>query len=1413
MCFRLLYFLYAIIPIAVSQTICYGQDFNLEHENTTLLLSQLQVYFTNCEYVYDNLEIVFAQLTFLPAEFSTIFSAIREIKGYLLLENIETETLLFSNLLIIRGNNFMFNNASSALVLKNTKINSIIFPRLVEISNFGVYVYNNDASISTACNLHGVNWTDVLNGYQNYTANLSSNCTTQNCSACQSNYCWTENDCQALSRVNCVCNGGRCLTSDTALCCDTVCSAGCEGTVSTCNACSQCQDFTLAATSQCVAIAGCILSSGSTKIITRGFLSPPRLTAAGTCNSPLILVVENSINFCTRQCDDFPNTLCVEGAGTVDLRCRACQVGESECAPYTPADTAVPVLNVPLIPKAACNLSASFQSIRLAEESFNPASPITPVYLETFSEVREITDYLVIENYPSFYGEVFSFLSRVTRIGGDTLYMGKYSVFIRNNAFREIDLRSLQTIAKGTVLIENNTELCYLPTTSSGFDIIAPGIQLSIQALNASCPCHSSCEQSAGCWGPSNSQCIQCAQVEVNDTCLENCYSLPNTYPDLINKLCAQCDQECINCTGTATNCTQCRNVRNDGECILSCPTTKYQDGLECMPCNSNCKTNDVTGSICSGPTNAFGLAFNGCNECQLYSFGNVNNSTNTSNYTCVSACNGGYPETNAILSPECNSCNSACISCTGPLVSDCNRNGCKFFLQENILQCVLSCPNETQYTPAERLCRNCDPNCIGCTGDTSEDCRECRFFRRGADCVTSCRNNEFVASSNECSLCDELCDTCSVSRDNCTSCSTAAFYENGALVCLNQCPHGYYRAANISCLKCNVECFNCTGGLDTDCEGICRNFLLLPADTCVRECPSIAEINNATKTCIVSSSLLQPAVIAGIAVSAVIFLAIVGAVVISIIVGTVCSRRYKKKRVEEEREEEGTLLPMREKGLIQRTVQGLPEFTMLGYNYETLADATPLEFPLKEIDPSSLDLRDRLGKGFYGYVFSSIYADKLGEFPVAVKNFYERGLKTNFEAEFDSVIRDISRISHSSFAQVFGYRSNKSDPFIVTQLLIGPSLYTLFSQYSGSISEEKIFNFITQIGDAMSYLETHHLVYGILTARNVLLVHQNQIKLTDYFIHRFSEPKQNNALDLPILDRWMSPELALSRTPTHRSDVWAYGVVFWEMLSFAELPYNSVADDDVVAVLQQGQRLSQPKASTVDLYGFLLQCFIFEPTGRPTFEKLQQNLVEMAKTPQKYILIQEIVEVRNVDTIEQPRIAKDATLVISNANANKIRTLTQEDLPIEELGLGEYIDEEQVNKNIDNNITAEYQEAPLVQNEYSEIDAATNHQNFTNEYDEIDSKPIDEYPEYSAVESIPESQLPLFTSTTTGISSVGLPDMVSPIRELENPYEQDPLVTPNSSFFSPYADSDIGATRDRMDSRGQLLRNEYVNN
>ena len=1384
-----LYVIFILVSLSLhrydAQSICSGQDFVLDHINVSSILSQLQDYFNNCEYVYGNLEISFPQLTYIPVQFSSIFSSIREIQGYLLLENIRTETLNLSNLLIIRGeSNFTIGNTQNALVLKNTQINTLLLINLKEITNFGIIIYNeNGTNISSACNLHGINWVDIANTSNVY---LSPNCPPQNCTGCFPSYCWTENICQMLTLVNCTsCSGGRCVTSNPSECCDVnLCSAGCT-TSTDCNTCSGCRRFDSGSVT-CLQISGCIPID---PLRLYPFLTPPNLSAS--CKPPLIVFLSGGFEFCSQQCPNTNDDGCIE-IGTSLLQCRVCGSTENICTPYPLSQPQLPALNVPSIPKAPCTID-TINSIVLGQESFDPSNPITPSLLNVFRNLTVISDYLVIRDFPSYYGETFSFLSRLERIEGDTLYMGRYALYISGNSFRQIDLRNLNNIIKGDVLIENNTNLCYLPTMAGLQTLTDPSYEIQIQSAN--CPCDSLCQTDMGCWGPSNAQCIQCDIVEIDDTCEANCVSRQNTFISIPSRECMPCSPVCNNCTISELNCVQCRNVSFGGMCLASCPQNTFQNGTQCVSCNSNCDLDSVgaDGSICAGPTDNLGS--NGCNKCLLNQPQPLSSS---SNYTCVSMCANSNQSTDPILGPVCQPCDPACTRCSGQMVENCDTDACSFFL-EDASRCVLACPNETHFIPEPKICTSCDDNCIGCTGVTNQDCINCRVFKRRSECVSNCPSDEFSNSSSECEACSQLCSRCTGTRDNCTGCALAELIKNGTSTCLNECPPGYYRAANLTCYLCNRECFNCSGPLDTQCDG-CRNFELLPGGQCVRVCPDIAEINNATKTCTLTTSL-NAGVIAGISVGGFIFFLLVLAVVIALVVGGIYGRKYKKKRREIE---QGTLLPMREQGNIQRAIEGLPEFTLLGFNYKRLADATPAVYPLHVIDNNALEIRKLLGRGFYGSVYAGQYnQNSENSFPVAVKNLDNNGLKRDFENVISNTMQDISVLMHPSLIQVFGYNSSNSSPFIVTQLLIGPSLYTLFSKYPGCIDENKIFKYIVQVGDGMMYIEKQGFVYGLVTARNVILVNQDRIKLTDFFIYRFSDPIPEKS-NLPIQERWMSPELALTHNPTSKSDVWGFGVLFWELLSFAQVPFDTVPDDAVVEVLQQGQRLPQPNVCSVDLYGYLLQCFLFDPSGRPKFEKLQNELVEMSKCPQKYISIQDTLLATNTYQMGHTLMSENTNLVISNANVNT-NTLTQQDISPDDLGLGEYVDDEEVNRRIDSELIAstaqqatiedlglgEYVDEEQVdklidaesseklisdETEYGEINqASTVGANAVNEYEPVNpSDPSLQFPNFISIQPINDKNVNLPTSS-----------LDFPADEV--PYENPTFISPNASLSSAY--------------------------
>ena len=86
----------------------------------------------------------------------------------------------------------------------------------------------------------------------------------------------------------------------------------------------------------------------------------------------------------------------------------------------------------------------------------------------------------------------------------------------------------------------------------------------------------------------------------------------------------------------------------------------------------------------------------------------------------------------------------------------------------------------------------------------------------------------------------------------------------------------------------------------------------------------------------------------------------------------------------------------------------------------------------------------------------------------------------------------------------------------------------------------------------------------------------------------------------LPI--RWMAPESIADRFFTSQSDVWSYGVVLWEIVTLAKFPFKDSSNDEVIAIVEAGGHLEPPRDCPEIFRSLMLECWKFEPRGRPTF-------------------------------------------------------------------------------------------------------------------------------------------------------------------------------------------------------------------
>ena len=75
------------------------------------------------------------------------------------------------------------------------------------------------------------------------------------------------------------------------------------------------------------------------------------------------------------------------------------------------------------------------------------------------------------------------------------------------------------------------------------------------------------------------------------------------------------------------------------------------------------------------------------------------------------------------------------------------------------------------------------------------------------------------------------------------------------------------------------------------------------------------------------------------------------------------------------------------------------------------------------------------------------------------------------------------------------------------------------------------------------------------------------------------------------------------------KSDVWAFGVLMWEVFTCGQMPYGRSSNAQVVEMIRQGQRLERPRICSRDMFRVLECCWQELPEKRPSFNQLQSKL------------------------------------------------------------------------------------------------------------------------------------------------------------------------------------------------------------
>ena len=201
-----------------------------------------------------------------------------------------------------------------------------------------------------------------------------------------------------------------------------------------------------------------------------------------------------------------------------------------------------------------------------------------------------------------------------------------------------------------------------------------------------------------------------------------------------------------------------------------------------------------------------------------------------------------------------------------------------------------------------------------------------------------------------------------------------------------------------------------------------------------------------------------------------------------------------------------------------------------------------------------------RLGRGGMADVYKA-YQPSLDRY-VAIKVLHglmagEGDLVSRFEREATAV----ARLRHPNIVQVYDFEQEDDLHYMVMELIEGPTLKAVIEEHNAQgrpFSPHEAVPIVSALASALDYAHAQGMVHRDVKPANIMFTSDDQVVLADFGLARITGATRLTASDAVTgTPAYMSPEQGLGQRGDERSDIYALGVILYEMVT-GHVPFEA---------------------------------------------------------------------------------------------------------------------------------------------------------------------------------------------------------------------------------------------------------------